>query len=147
MKAFFSALALVALVILLPLHAAAEPKKDRKNPLPGKATWDLRALERAFKVLDTIYDTDQKQVTWALETKEAVRTADFQRELDREKPFVFRFLDADMEELATVRLGSTQFKGVPNERIMQKGTRLEAVLDVPNVLEKTVKVTVQRGGN
>ena len=84
-------------------------------------------------------------MTWVLETKEGARTADFEREVDRDRPYVFKFLDAEMDELATVRLGTAQFKGIPKDRTMPRGTRLEVVLDVPDVMDKTSRVVLQRG--
>jgi hypothetical protein len=138
--------AAVLLVLLAVAGAgrAGDRKKDVVN-LPGKATWDLRAFGISFRVVSTNYDAETKQVTWVLETKEGVRTGDFVRELDRDRPYVFKFLDADMEELATVRLGTEQFKGIPKDRIMKPGTRLEVVLDVPDVIGKTSRVVLQRG--
>jgi hypothetical protein len=144
-----TALAAAALLAVLaapgPGRAADERKKDETASLPGKAAWNVRAFDVSFRVLDTRYDPDRKQVTWVLQTRDGVRTSDFQREIDREKPFVFKFLDADMDELASVRLTSENFRGIPRDRLMPRGTRLEVVLDVPNVLESTRKVVLQRG--
>ena len=144
-----TALAAVALLVLLaapgPGRAADERKKDETASLPGKATWNVRAFDISFRVVDTRYDPDRKQVTWVLQTRDGVRTSDFQREIDREKPYVFKFLDADMDELASVRLGTEQFRGIPRDRIMPRGTHLEVVLDVPDVLDRTRKVVLQRG--
>jgi hypothetical protein len=138
------AFSLLILLLLAAAAAASEPKKDGKTALPGKATWDVRAFNVAFKVVETAYDAGKNQVTWVLETKEGARTSDFRNEL-RTKPYVLTFYDADMEELATVRLDDTQFKGIPNERSMERGTRLEVVVDVADVLSKTKKVVLRRG--
>jgi hypothetical protein len=136
----------LAVLLALLVCAAAGRAADRTAvKLPGKATWDLRAFGISFRVISTKYDPDTKQVTWVLETKEGMRTADFERELNRERPYVFKFLDADMEELATVRLGTEQFKGIPRDRVMKQGTRLEAVLEVPDAIDKTVRVVLGRG--
>ena len=146
-----TALAVAALLALLaapgPGRTADERKKDGTGPLPGKAAWDVRAFAISFRVVETRYDPDRKQVTWVLETREGMRTADFQREVDRDKPYTFKFLDADMDELASVRLGTAQFRGIPRDRVMPRGTHLEVVLDVPDVLDKTKKVILQRGGS
>jgi hypothetical protein len=135
---------LVVLAAVVPGLAGGERKKDAVK-LPGKATWDVRAFNISFRVVSTSYDPEAKQVTWVVETKEGQRTADFRRELDRDSPYVFTFLDADMEELATVRLGSDQFKGIPEDRVMAPGTRLKVVLDVPDVMDKTSRVGLRRG--
>jgi hypothetical protein len=135
----------VLVLVLLAAAAAAGPKKDAKSPLPGKASWDLRAFNVAFRVTDTGYDADKNRVTWALETKEAVRTSDLQKELN-DKPFVFTFYDADMSELATVRIDAAGVKGIPRERVTPAGTRLEVTLDVPAVLDKAKQVVLRRGG-
>src|SRR5262249_43566627 len=124
--------------------AAGGEKKDDKSTLPGKAKWDLRAFNVAFRVVETAYDADKMRVTWVLQTKEAARTSDFQKEL-RDQPFVFTFYDADMNELATVSIDPSQVKGVPNDRVMKEGTRLELVLDVPDVVDKAKKVVLRRG--
>jgi hypothetical protein len=139
------ALSVFAVLLLVAAAPADEPKKDSKTTQPGKATWDLRAFNTTFRVVDTAYDAGKDQVTWVLETKEGVRTSDFRNEL-RTKPYVLTFYDADMDELATVRLDATQFKGIPNDRIMEKGTRLEVAVDVSDVLGKTKKVVLKRGG-
>jgi hypothetical protein len=141
------AAALLALLAAAGLGRAADERKKDQASLPGKATWDVRAFAVTFRVVETRYDPDRKQATWVLQTKDGVRTADFQREVDREKPFVFKFLDADMEELASVRIGTEQFRGIPRDRVMPRGTRLEVVLDVPDVMDKTKKVVLQRGGD
>src|SRR5689334_5546840 len=106
MRTALAAALLALLVVPGPGRAADERKKDDTASLPGKATWDVRAFAVTFRVVETRYDPDRKQATWVLQTKDGVRTADFQREVDREKPFVFKFLDADMEELASVRIGT-----------------------------------------
>jgi hypothetical protein len=139
-----TALLLGATLVLPALHAA-EPKKDDKSPLPGKAAWDLRAFNIPFKVIDTTYDAEKSEAHWELELKDGVRTADLVRELDRDKPFVFVFLDEDMSELARVRLTSTDFKGIPKERVIKQGAHLIAVLQVPESIGKTKKVILQRG--
>jgi hypothetical protein len=143
MKTWLAAAA-VLLLVPAPLLAA---DKEAKSTLPGKATWDLRAFNLSFKVLETTYDDKSKEVTWVLETKEGVRTLDFVRELDKTKPFTFVFLDKDGTELATVQFGSDKFKGIPKERIMPKGTQLQAVLEVPDVLDKAKSVVLRRGAD
>jgi hypothetical protein len=146
MRTALAAAALLALVAVPgPGRAADDRKKDETGPLPGKATWDVRAFAVSFRVVETRYDPDRRQVTWVLETREGKRTGDFQREVDREKPYVFKFLDADMDELAAVRIGTEQFRGIPRDRVMPRGTRLEVVLDVPDVMDRTKKVVLQRG--
>jgi hypothetical protein len=136
-----------ALLLILGIAglAAGDQKKSDRGVLPGKATWDVRAFNITFKVVSTAYDASTKQVTWVLETKEGMRTSDFQRELDRTRPYVFKFLDADMDEVATVRLGSAHFKGIPKDRVMKEGTRLEVVLDLPDAFDRAQKVILQRG--
>src|SRR5262249_47470258 len=69
---------LLLAAVTLPLLRAAE-KKEGKSVLPGKATWDLRAFNVFFDVVDTQYDEKANQVTWVLQTKEANRTSDFVR--------------------------------------------------------------------
>jgi hypothetical protein len=140
-----SALSLLVLLLLAAAAPSQEPKKDSKSPLPGKATWDLRAFNVTFRVVDTAYNPDRNQVTWVLETKEGMRTSDFLNEL-RTKPYVLTFYDADMDELATVRLDAAAFKGIPSDKIMDKGTRLEVAVDVSDVLAKTKRVVLKRGG-
>jgi hypothetical protein len=138
------AAALAVLALVVPAVGGGEGKKGAPK-LPGKATWDLRAFNVSFRVVSTNYDPESKQVTWVVETKEGQRTADFQREVGQDRPYVFTFLDADMDELATVRLGSAQFKGIPKDRVMAAGTRLSVVLDVPDVMDKTSRVVLRRG--
>jgi len=102
-------------------------------------------LTTAFNVIDTQYDEKAKEVKWVVETKETARTADFVRDLDRERPFTFYFLDAEMNELAQVQLDLTKFQGIPKDKIIKKGTRLDVVLELPEVLNKARAVTVRRG--
>jgi hypothetical protein len=135
---------LLGAAVLLPGLRAAE-KKEGKSVLPGKGPWDLRTFNVFFDVVDTQYDEKAGQVKWVLETKDAYRTADFVREIDRTRPFVFVFLDEDRAELATVRLGASDFKGIPQDKVMRKGTALEVSLDVPNVIAKTKSVILRRG--
>jgi hypothetical protein len=123
----------------------ADEKTDKKSPLPGKARWDLQALTTAFNVIDTQYDAKEQEVKWVVETKETVRTADFVRELDRDRPFTFYFLDAEMNELAQVQLDATKFAGIPKDKLMKKGTHLDITLELPEVLNKTRAVMVRRG--
>jgi hypothetical protein len=123
----------------------ADEKADKKSPLPGKAKWDLRALTTAFNLIDTQYDEKAQEVKWVVEVKETVRTADFVRDLDRERPFTFSFLDAEMNEIAQVQLDATKFQGIPKEKLTKKGTRLDVILELPEVLNKTRVVTVRRG--
>jgi hypothetical protein len=143
------ALTVLALVLALggglvaPVHA--DEKADKKSPLPGNAKWDLRALTTAFNVIDTQYDEKAQEVKWVVEIRETVRTADFVRELDKERPFTFTFLDADMNEIAQVQLNSTKFQGIPKDKLTKKGTRLDVLLELPDVLNKTRAVTVRRG--
>ena len=124
--------------------AVAQDKKEEKSNLPGKATWDLKAFNTVFRVVKTDYDAKKNQVRWVLETKEGLRTFDFVRSLDRDQPFVFTFLDGDANELQKVQLKSTDFQGIPKEKVMKEGTRLEVTLDVPEVIGKTAKVVLKR---
>ncbi len=140
-----SAGVVLLLTLVVSAAPAADPKKDAKNPLPGKATWDVRAFNVVFKVLDTTYDEKRKEVKWVLETKEAGRTLEFVRMLDKDRPFTFVFQDKDGGALATVQLGSDKFQGIPKERVMPKGTKLEVVLEVPDVLDKAKTVVLRRG--
>lgn len=126
--------------------AAAQTKKPPPGPVPGSdATWELKALGAYFRVIKSDYDAKAKTVRWTLETKDAYRTADFVRDIDRDKPFTFIFLDENEKDLATVRVGASDFEGIPKDRLMKKGTQLFLTLEVPNVLDKTTVVQLRRG--
>jgi hypothetical protein len=132
------------LTALLALAAPALPAAaDKKSPLPGKATWDLKPLQRAFRVVATAYDAGQRQVKWTVTLREGVRTTDFVRAL-RKKPFTFTFLDRADNELAIIQLQSANFRGIPEERTMKEGTRLEVILTVPKSMDRVTKVTLMR---
>jgi hypothetical protein len=144
----------VFLLILAPAlvnNAGAEPspgqekKKKGKSPLPGPATWDVKALDKLFRVVETKYDKEARKAKWTLELRAATRRFDFVREIDRDKPFVFVFTDKENDELATVRVDSRDFKGIPEGKVIKDGTRLELTLKVPDVLAKANKVVLQRG--
>jgi hypothetical protein len=136
-------LAVLAGGVVAPVRG--DDKTDKKSPLPGKAKWDLRALTTAFNVIDTQYDEKNQEVKWVVETKETARTADFVRDLDHDRPFTFTFLDGEMNELAQVQLDSTKFQGIPKDKLMKKGTRLDVVLELPEAVNKARAVTVRRG--
>ena len=134
--------AALVLAVLLALTAAPGHARDEKNPLPGKAVWDLKPLQRTFRVVATAYDAEQRQVKWTVELRDGVRTLDFTQAL-RKKPFTFTFLDGADVELAIVQLQPENFRGIPQERSLKEGTRLEVVLTVPKSMDrvKTVKLT------
>src|SRR5438477_6465787 len=124
----------LCLLLLTTLPALA----DDKNPLPGKAEWDLRAFGTLFKVAETRYDADTGQLTWVLELKDEVRTSDLIRDLDKDRIFQLIFTDADKKELAITQMRSSKFKGIPvNEKFTKRGTKLELTIDVPNVMDET----------
>jgi hypothetical protein len=127
-----------------PSHRQEKKKKD-KNPLPGPATWDVKAFDKLFRVKATEYDKETRKVKWKLELKSGTRRLDFLREIDRDKAFVFVFSDKEGVELATVRLDARDFKGIPEGKVIKESTRLELTLKVPDVLSKTKKVVLQRG--
>jgi hypothetical protein len=129
-------------LMAIALLVAAEGKK---GALPGEATWDLTPLERLFRVVKTDHDEGKGQVTWTVQTREAMRTADFLRSVDRERRFVFLFYDGEMKELARAELRAEDFKGIPKAKVMRAGTRLEVTLDVPKVMPRVKKVVVRRG--
>jgi hypothetical protein len=135
----------VVALVLACLAPAREGKTEEKGGLPATATWELRPFNVLFRVVRTDYDAEKKQVRWTLETKEGVRTADFVRTLDREQPFTFTFLDEADNELAVVQLAAADFRGIPRDRIMKEGTRLEVALDLPRAWPKTKKVVLRRG--
>jgi hypothetical protein len=137
---------IVSLCLLLTAGAAlAQEKKDDRNPLPGKAEWDLRAFGTLFKVADTQFDSQKNQLTWTLELKDDVRTVELLRDLDKDRVFQLVFADADMKELAIMQMRSAKFDGISsNEKFLKRGTRLKLTIDLPGVLEKTAKVTLTR---
>src|SRR5262245_39245254 len=105
------------------LGAAAVAAAADKNAPPG--TWDVKAFNLLFRVVETTYDETAKEVRWTVETKDNYRTQDFVREVDKDRPFVFGFLNADGDEIATVRLTAANFKGIPkDEKVIPKGTKL-----------------------
>lgn len=117
---------------------------DKKDPLPGKATWELRPLRQVFRIVKTDYDEGKKRVKWTVDTREGVRTSDFNRGL-REQPFTFTFLDGEYRELAIIQLRAANFQGVPGTKIMKEGTRLTITLDVPKTIDRAKKVVLKRG--
>src|SRR5947209_6062097 len=97
---------------------------DDKTSLPGKASWDLAAFGTIFKVAETRYDEETKQVTWVLELKNEVRTADLVRDLD-ERVYQLTFTDEDGKELAITQMRASKFKGIPTgEKFAKRGTKL-----------------------
>lgn len=124
--------------------AAVEDKKDKKNPLPGDATWDLKPLHSLFRVVATEYDAETRKIKWTVETRDGYRTADFINDITR-RPFTFRFLDGNGNEASLIQLTREDFHDLPRERIMKARTRLTITLDVPRALSKTKKVVLQRG--
>jgi hypothetical protein len=131
--------------ILIVLFAVVPAPAADKTPVPGKAEWDLRAFNSQFTLADTIYDADKKQLTWVLEVKDDVRTVDLVRDLSKDRPFQLVFTNDDNKELAIMGLGIAKFKGIPTgEKLTRKGTKLELTFDMPNVLDKTAKVTLSR---
>jgi hypothetical protein len=123
--------------------AAAQGTRE-KGPLPATATWELRPLERLFRVVKADYEEGRQVVRWTLATREGYRTIDFVRLLDRE-PFTFTFFDEDMRELASTQLKSRDFRGIPSARTMNEGTRLELELKLPKAMPKVKKVVLTRG--
>ncbi len=123
--------------------AAAQGARE-KSPLPATATWELRPLERLFRVVKTDYEEGRRVVRWTLATREGYRTLDFMRLLDRE-PFSFTFYDEEMRELAATQLRSRDFRGIPSTRSMNEGTRLEVELALPKSMPKVKKVVLTRG--
>jgi hypothetical protein len=135
----------VAMLLAITAVAGAQTRKPT-SPVPGdKSTWDLNAFNTSFVVAETTYDAKAKEVRWSLETKDAYRTSDLTRDLDRDRPFTFVFLDEEGKDLASIRLTSADFQGIPKERVMKKRTQLNLTLEVPAVLERTVKVELRRG--
>ncbi len=134
--------AVLALVCLAPVR---ETRAEEKSGLPASAEWELRPFLVLFRVARTDHDAEKKQVRWTLETRDGMRTSDFVRTIDREQPFTFTFLDEEGNELAVVQLGAADFRGIPRDRIMKEGTRLEVVLDLPRAWPKTKKVVLRRG--
>jgi hypothetical protein len=123
---------------------AADQGKREKSPLPATATWELRPLERLFRVVKTEYEEGRQVVRWTLATREGYRTIDFVRLLDRER-YTFTFLDEEVRELATTQLRSRDFRGIPSTRTMNEGTRLEIELALPKSMPKVKKVVLSRG--
>lgn len=146
MSVFGVGLVIGAIVILAetgdprPLLAADK----EKTSLPGNAAWDVQSFSTFFRVMKTAYDARRKELRWFLETREGMRTIDFRKEIDS-RPFVFSFYDEDMVEIARIRITTAQLRGIPQDRIMKKGTVLETTLDIPDVMDKTVKVILRRG--
>ncbi len=139
-----ASLSVVALVLVCQAPAR-EGKGEEKGGLPATATWELRSFNALFRVVRTDYDAEKKQVRWTLETRDGFRTTDFVRTIDREQPFTFSFQDEEGTELAVVQLGAADFRGIPRDRIMKEGTRLEVALDLPRTWAKTKKVVLRRG--
>jgi hypothetical protein len=134
----------VLTLIVFGSAAAWEDKKDKKSPLPSNATWELKAFDALFRVVQTDYDGVSRQVKWTVQTRDGSRTSDFVSTITR-KPFTFRFLDGDDKELATIQLGKADFQGIPRASVMQAGTRLTVTLDLPKAMPRTKKVILQRG--
>jgi hypothetical protein len=132
------------ILALAGMASAVENKKDKKSPLPGEATWELKPLTSLFRVMATEYDAETKKIKWTVETRDGYRTADFINDIKR-RPFTFRFLDGDGNELAFIQLTKDDFRGLPSERIMKARTRLTITLDVPRALSRSKKVVLQRG--
>ena len=139
---------LCLLIAALTLAALAGPSaaqgRREKSPLPATATWELRPLERLFRVVKTEYYEGRQVARWTLATREGYRTIDFVRVLDRER-YTFTFFDEDMRELAAVQLRARDFKGVPSTRTMNEGTRLTLDLELPKAMPKVKKVVLSRG--
>jgi hypothetical protein len=132
------------IALLLAAAPVAAQGRREKSPLPATATWELRPLERLFRVVKTDYEEGRQVVRWTLATREGYRTLDFTRLLDRE-PFTFTFYDEEMRELATTQLRSRDFRGIPSARTMNEGTRLELELALPKSMPKVKKVVLTRG--
>ncbi len=135
------------LLLSLPVLLFASPWAfaDDKSPVPGKAEWDLRAFGTLFKVADTQYDAQKGTLTWTLELKDDIRTADLVRDLDKDRVFQLVFADEDMKELAIIQMRASKFKGIPlSDKITKRGTKLDLTIEIPNVLEKTKQVTLSR---
>jgi hypothetical protein len=107
--------------------------------------WDTRAFNLLFKVVETTYDAQTNEVRWTLETKDHYRATDFGREIDKDRPFVLGFLAEDGEEVATIRLVLADFKGIPKEKVIPKGARLEVGVELPKAFDKTKSVVLRRG--
>jgi hypothetical protein len=145
MKTVLSLLSTSILILALAGGTPAlEDKKDKKSPLPGNATWELKSLDSLFRVVTTEYDSEARKVKGTVETRDGYRTADFVRDITR-RPFTFRFLNGDNNELAIIQLTKDDFRGLPSERIMKPRTRLTITLDLPRALSRTKKVVLQRG--
>lgn len=127
---------LLTVLLLAPLARA-------EDGLPASATWELKPFDRLFRVVRTDHDTDK--VRWTLETKDGFRTADFVRNIDREQPFTFVFLDENDAELASIQLRASDFTGIPKDRITKEGTRLDVTLELPKAFAKAKKVVLKRG--
>jgi hypothetical protein len=134
----------LAFALSTPGPSPARDGKAEEKGLPATATWELRPFGILFRVVRTDYDEEKMQVRWTLETKEGMRTSDFVRLIDRDQPFTFTFLDEDDKELATVQLGAADYRGIPRDRVMKEGTRLEVTLDLPRAWPKTKKVILRR---
>jgi hypothetical protein len=135
--------ALLLTSIVLGSATARDDKKDKKSPLPDNATWELKAFDVLFRVVQTDYDGASRQVKWTVQTRDGHRTSDFVGAIAR-KPFTFRFLDGDDKELAIVQLGKADFQGIPQASVMKAGTRLTVTLDLPKAMPRTKKVVLQR---
>jgi hypothetical protein len=134
----------VLTMILISGATARQGKRDKKSPLPDSATWDLKALDRLFRVVKTEYDPETRRVKWTVETRDGHRTLDFVEAITR-RPFTFRFLDGDRNELATIELGKEDFHGLLKERIMPARTPLTITLNLPRAMPRTKKVVLERG--
>jgi hypothetical protein len=139
-------LSLLNAAVLTLVIAENAVSKDDKSPLPGPATWDVKALDTLFRVVQTDSDSGARQVKWIVQTREGYRTSDFVRDITR-KPFTFHFLDGDDKELATIQLGKDDFQGIPRGNVMKAGTRLTIILDLPKAMSRTKKVVLQRGAS
>lgn len=135
-----------AVMLVLVINASGFAQKKPTSPVPGdKSTWNLNAFNAYFAVVETAYDAKTRSVRWTLQTIDSYRTSDFVRDLDQTRPFTFVFLDEDEKDLATIRLGASDFEGIPKDRLVKKGTHLILTLEVPNVLDRTIRVELRRG--
>lgn len=117
----------------------------KKSPLPGPAVWNVEPLSSLFRVNKTEADEKGRSVRWVLETKETVRTADFVRSLDKENRLTFQFFDAADQEVATVQMASSDFKGFSRDKLTRAGTKIELTLELPSTFPKATKVVLRRG--
>lgn len=106
-----------------------EIKAAPAENLPGSAAWDLEGLKVHFRILKTSYDKETRQVSWILETREAIRT--------RPPALWFRFYDAD-----DVRLDSVKLEYRPADAVFAKGEKLRGLLTVPAQIVADMKKVI-----